>query len=282
MWSGSPSTSDNSTVVVPGRTTLLPHRIRIECEETALGQMKAWADFISWRYDIFRSRPHRSPSEQDDGAARTYTGYKLFSDSNEGLYLTFVDMQTFYQQIRNATEVVITSHGKLPVQDRQGGVHRDRGIERRQHCSPCWSQSSVPAASPGGEESIRLDTPFRDQARCAGCRGVHDLALISKLCSRHTQRGTVPSHRSHKILLTWFYGQPSPDAAGLTLPPVYPLTIGRLGTKLCHYLHPGPELVATVSTGPRPDRRQNGRVVRKLCHRPHPLAHLLLFTKTRI
>ena len=147
----------NSTVVVPGRTTLLPHRIRIECEENALGQMKAWADFISWGYDIYDATPSITV-RADDGAARTYTGYKLFSDSNEGLYLTFVDTQTFYQQIRNANEVVITStaNGQNKTARAEFTV---TGVTNAVNTLSCWSQSSVPAASPGGEESIRLDTP---------------------------------------------------------------------------------------------------------------------------
>ena len=147
----------NSTFVAPGGTNILPHTIRIDCEANALGQTRAWADFVSFGYDIYDATPSFSV-QVDGGAATTYTGHKLFSDTNEGLYLTPSDTQEFYQQIRNANEVVITS-----TADGQNKTARAEftvtGVTNAINTLSCWSQASVPAASLVKEASIRLDTP---------------------------------------------------------------------------------------------------------------------------
>ena len=147
----------NSTFVAPGGTNILPHTLQIDCTANELGQTRAWAYFTSWGYDIYDATPSFSV-QVDGGAATTYTGHKLFSDADEGLYLTPSDTQEFYQQIRNANEVVITS-----TADGQNKTARAEftvtGVTNAINTLSCWSQASVPATSPVEEASIRLDTP---------------------------------------------------------------------------------------------------------------------------
>ena len=156
MCSCSPHTH-NSTYIATGGTTVLSHSIRFDCAADTGGTEAAWADFITFGYNIYDATPSFTVTA-DGGTTTTYTGQKLFSDSNEGLYLTPSDTRLFYQQIRNATEVVITS-----TADGQNKTARGEftvtGVTNAVNTLSCWSQPVTPAANLGGGELIRIDTP---------------------------------------------------------------------------------------------------------------------------